>query len=118
MDAARGVVFRVEEELELASAVALEAADTLGEAALPAVESRTPSLGVPPLEIPSRTARSPAAAAGSSKAGFGCGVAAGGGCGGTGIGREALAGANTDRRARSAAEMRLSKGLSDCMHSL
>jgi hypothetical protein len=37
---------------------------------------------------------------------------------GSGIGREALAGAKTDRKARSAAEIRVSRGLSDCMHSL
>jgi len=35
--------------------------------------------------------------------------------GGTGIGREALAGAKTARKARSAAEIRVSNGLSDCM---
>jgi hypothetical protein len=37
---------------------------------------------------------------------------------GSGIGREALAGAKTDRKARSAAEIRVSRGLSDCIHSL
>ena len=37
---------------------------------------------------------------------------------GSGSGREALAGAKTDRKARSAAEIRVSRGLSDCMHSL
>lgn len=61
--------------------------------------------------------RTPAAAAGSSKARVGCGIAADSGCG-TGMGREALAGAHTDRKARSAAEIRVSSGLSDSMHSL
>jgi hypothetical protein len=37
---------------------------------------------------------------------------------GSGIGREARAGAKTARRARSAAEIRVSRGLSDCMDSL
>lgn len=40
---------------------------------------------------------------------------AGDGDGGTGIGREALAGAKRARKARSAAEIRVSRGLSDCM---
>jgi hypothetical protein len=37
---------------------------------------------------------------------------------GSGIGREARAGAKTDRKARSAAEIRVSSGLSDCMDTL
>jgi hypothetical protein len=37
---------------------------------------------------------------------------------GSGIGREARAGAKTARKARSAAEIRVSRGLSDCMDSL
>jgi len=52
----------------------------------------------------------------------GVGVACASGGGGTGlgsgIGREARAGAKTARRARSAAEIRVSRGLSDCMDSL
>jgi hypothetical protein len=59
----------------------------------------------------------PAPVARSSELEPGCGAAGSAG-GGKGMGREALAGANTDRKARSAAEIRVSRGLSDCMHTL